>query len=570
MPTFEITSPEGKKYRVTAPEGATQEDALARVRAQAGGGGGEPGVGTPFADLAEGVTGIAKQIGAGAVEGLGGVGDLRKTIAQAPMMGAEALGMEVSPEIKGAVNTALEAAMKLLPGIGMAPTSQETKGVAEMFTGQFPEAKTRPEKFARTAASFVTNPVSYAGPGGVALKAGMAATAGLGSEAAGQITEGTSAEPYARAAGGMAGGMLPGSAARAVTPLPISPGRAGHVANLRREGIEPTAGDISGNRPVKFAESGLGSSPFSGGGYEAARERIGGEVTRAALARIGVAAEEATPQVLSGARQRIGGTFDTLAARNQATQDVPYVQRLIQAQAEYDHLFTDPLRKPMVESVMESALNYLTRNRVMDGGQYKAFRSRIERMRRGQKADPELSSFLAEVRDSLDDMMDRSIAANNPRDLGAWQEVRNQYRNLLSAEQMASAAGPEAAAGIITPPNLRAAATRMEGKTGYAQGRGDFNELAHSSNVILKPPPSSGTAERSTWTSIGGLTAALPAGLMGRAVMSPWMQNYLKNQTAAGPLQRGDFRGGGWRGLATALEKDLDERRRKNLYESTR
>jgi len=32
MPTFEITSPDGKKYRVNAPEGATQEDALNHVR----------------------------------------------------------------------------------------------------------------------------------------------------------------------------------------------------------------------------------------------------------------------------------------------------------------------------------------------------------------------------------------------------------------------------------------------------------------------------------------------------------------------------------------------------------
>lgn len=32
MPTFEITSPEGKKYRVTGPEGSTREQALARVR----------------------------------------------------------------------------------------------------------------------------------------------------------------------------------------------------------------------------------------------------------------------------------------------------------------------------------------------------------------------------------------------------------------------------------------------------------------------------------------------------------------------------------------------------------
>jgi hypothetical protein len=37
MPTFEITAPDGAKYRVTAPEGATEQDALARVQSQMGG-----------------------------------------------------------------------------------------------------------------------------------------------------------------------------------------------------------------------------------------------------------------------------------------------------------------------------------------------------------------------------------------------------------------------------------------------------------------------------------------------------------------------------------------------------
>jgi hypothetical protein len=37
MPTFEITAPDGKRYRVTGPEGSTEQDALARVQSQLGG-----------------------------------------------------------------------------------------------------------------------------------------------------------------------------------------------------------------------------------------------------------------------------------------------------------------------------------------------------------------------------------------------------------------------------------------------------------------------------------------------------------------------------------------------------
>ncbi len=35
MPTFEVTSPDGRKYRVTAPDGSTQDDAIAYIQKRA-------------------------------------------------------------------------------------------------------------------------------------------------------------------------------------------------------------------------------------------------------------------------------------------------------------------------------------------------------------------------------------------------------------------------------------------------------------------------------------------------------------------------------------------------------
>ena len=34
MPIFEVTNPQGKKYRVNAPEGATQDDAIRYIATQ--------------------------------------------------------------------------------------------------------------------------------------------------------------------------------------------------------------------------------------------------------------------------------------------------------------------------------------------------------------------------------------------------------------------------------------------------------------------------------------------------------------------------------------------------------
>lgn len=458
--------------------------------------------------------------------------------------------------------------------IGQAAGSAFTRGAETL-----PQPQGRGGEFGKTLGQFLGNPLSYVGPGGFLGKAATAATAALGSEAAGQATEGTAAEPYARIAGGMAGGVVPGMAARAITPFPTSPQRMAHVQNLRAEGIEPTAGDVTGRRSLKFAESALGDAPGAGGAYTAAREQIGQDYTRAALRRIGENATEATPQVIDRAYRRIGGTFDALAARNRADYDAQFVRDIIDSVNDYDHLFVDPMRKPMVDQVTQGILNKLPRG-TMAGDEYKAMRSRVDRMRRGAITDPELSGFLTDVRDAMDELMERSIQLNNPRDLGAWRDVRNQYRNLLAIDKTVTGAGEQSASGIITPAKLRQAAVGLSRKS-YARGQGDFADLARSGEVLLKPPPSSGTSERSFMHAIPGIGGAIAGGAMGgpveglgaaaaglaapglagRAIMSNTGQAYLKNQLIPGQ----PFRGGATRGGITAGANEVSPREQVRL-----
>lgn len=68
----------------------------------------------------------------------------------------------------------------------------------------------RAGRFGDTIGQALGSPLSYVGPGSLALKAGTAALGGAGSEAAGQATEGTPYEIPARLAGGVAGGMAAG------------------------------------------------------------------------------------------------------------------------------------------------------------------------------------------------------------------------------------------------------------------------------------------------------------------------------------------------------------------------
>lgn len=433
------------------------------------------------------------------------------------------------------------------------PTSDELMGGFGGPVSKFLKDKPATEggKYAESIGEFV--PGMVGGGGGLVRKGIQAVAGGVGSEKAGELAKEylPEHETAARVVGGLFGQGLPAVVRRAVAPSTISPTREAMGQTLRQEGVEPTAGDLTGSRTMKYAEHGLGDAPGSGGAYHAAREQQGEQYTRAILRRVGENADRAEPEVVDRAFSRIGNDFDTLSARNSATLDNQYLNDVAHAQLEYDHLFADPLRRPLVQNVVDHAFNQLQQSRTMTGEQYQALRSRIERMRRGNAKDPELSDFLGEVRRSMDDLMERNIQRNNPGDLGAWRDARRQYRNMLTVEKAATGAGEMAAGGIISPAKLRQALV-SQSRRGYARGQGDFADLARAGEGLLKPPPTSGTAERAWMHAIlaalgaglgemaGGNMLALPAamagvaapGVAGRALMSGPAQAYLKNQIA--------------------------------------
>jgi hypothetical protein len=163
--------------------------------------------------------------------------------------------------------------------------------------------------------------------------------------------------------------------------------------------------------------------------------------------------------------------------------------------------------------------------------------------------DPEFSQAIRSMRDALDEGMTRSI---NGADAVAWNVARQQWGNLKTLERAASGAGESAATGLISPQQLRVAASSGAGNRGaYARGQGDFAELARAGNVIMDRLPNSGTAQRNLLTGqIGGgsaaavmgdpLTAAiisLGPGALGRALWAGPVQRFLAGETIS-PMAR--------------------------------
>jgi hypothetical protein len=326
---------------------------------------------------------------------------------------------------------------------------------------------------------------------------------------------------------------------------------------MEREGVTLTAGQRTGSKKLKYLESELG-----GGAAEALQEQQGREFTRAAWRRAGVDADNVEPQTVDQALTNIGSEFDRLAANNVLVPDSRLGRDLGNVAREYNSLVPESQRAPIVRDVLNDIVTAVQNNGgQITGESYQALRSRLDKAARAVMArDPHLSQALSDIRTTLDAGMERSIAANNPADLGAWRQVRRNYRNMLVIEKAATGAGEQAAGGVITPARLRSAAI-AQNRRAFARGRNDFTDLANAAVKTMTPLPQSGTAPRlaarlplplgaATGAGIGGTIGGIPGAVVGgvlgagvpfaagRAVLSAPGRAILSNQMMAGPAGR--------------------------------
>lgn len=391
--------------------------------------------------------------------------------------------------------------------------------------------------------------------GGAALR-GMGAGAALGAaQGFGQGEGGLGNRAAGAAIGGAAGGAI-GAAApyaaaglgRVARPFVTSPERAAMAQILEREGVQTTAGQRTGNNSLRYAESELG-----GQRAQDIMERQGEQFTAAAMRRVGSTANRAGAPELDDAFTRIGQRMDQLAANNHLIPDQQLVNDLHAVRQQYDAIVNQSQRAPIVGNTVDDIMHTISLNGpngtpAIQGKSIQALNSRLARLARTNK-DPQLTEALRGLRQSLANGMERSIARTNPRDLGAWREANNQYRNLIAVEQAATGAGENAALGLISPSQLRNATVSKHGRRNYARGRGDLAELARAGEALMKPLPNSGTAGRTAARALGmGIPAAIgggygygsngPEGALVGAVAGAALPRIAGRVLLSGPVQR--------------------------------
>lgn len=169
---------------------------------------------------------VAKSAGIGVVKGgiglMGAPGDFRELLSAGVDFAAQKLGLD--PAKTQQFKEAMYEGAKLSPGplrmVANTPSSANIQKMIEGQTGEFYKPQTTAGEYAQTIGEFA--PAAFGAPGGVVARTARVAIPAVTSEAAGQATKGTQAEPYARFAGALAGGIgtalasRPGTTARSI------------------------------------------------------------------------------------------------------------------------------------------------------------------------------------------------------------------------------------------------------------------------------------------------------------------------------------------------------------------
>lgn len=407
------------------------------------------------------------------------------------------------------------------------PSPDDTTNILEKnVTGDLPKPQGRAGKYGASVGEMLGNPASYVGPGGVVGKVASAIAGGVGGEAAGQATEGTKYEPYARVAGALAAPVGLNVAQRAITPFPASAERAALVKQLDDRGVNSlTAGEKTGSLTLQGLESKVGNT--LGTGYKADRiaEKGKEQFTKAVMQDVGESGMATQPE-LHAAKDRIGDKFNDLSARNNLKSDNQMVRDIIATAKRYDDVL-DANQKPIFDKLLGNIIDKAVGGG-MTGSEYQIARSQLGGKARGlQITDPESAKAFKGLQKALDDTMERGLSA---ADKVAWRKARDEYGRLKDIEGAVAKEGEKLVEGVIDPEALNRTISTGKDASAAARGQLPFSKVARAGAGVMVDPQRPALQH----PTLGGFVMAIPNALAGRAVMSRPGQAYLGNQLLPG------------------------------------
>lgn len=507
MPQYDITAPGGQKYRVNAPEGASEQDALKYVQSN---------IGKLDALPAESKSAPKEEI---ATEALGipaldrFASGLRDPIEGTAQLLTHALPHDVVADVNKFNNWLRSKGVPLaeLPTEGDVTLDKQVQEREKKLAAERPGGGV---DWARLAGN-IANPINYAVPGSGAASTGgrlvEAAARGLAAGAMQPATEGDfGKEKTNQALWGAAFGPIGELAAQGAAKV-VAPTVKGAKKALMEAGVELTPGQIAGSI-LRRAEEAAKSFPILGSFIRGAEGRSMESFNRAAIDQALEPAGIKLPSNVNAGREaigyaqgRLGDAYDALLPKMTFSLDQQFandVRNLTNQAGEMPPAQFEQFKKILMNRVAHR----LQGTGSMDGAALKQVESELGHIASNYSASSdaaqrELGHSVNEIRNSIR----QALARQNPAEAADLQKLNRAWAMFTRVQN--AAARRVGSGGIFTPTDLLQAvksADKSVRKGDFARGDALMQEFAEFGQMVLPAKmPDSGTTERAIWDMLG-------------------------------------------------------------------
>lgn len=536
MATFDITSPSGEKYKITAPDNATDAEVMQYAQAN-----------------------FAKQKPVNKDEKRGRALPSPAPIAQdsnSPVEGntflqnaAIGLGKSVNDLVLRAAQVVDPLAQKLagsrLDQIGQRLGLPSAKTTGSNIQSNIDEAKRLDKPIMETGGGVIGNAAGLtleslaggkalgmipgvsassrllaniprvgstlaAASGGAAL--GAALPVATGDSAAQNMAAGAIGATFGQGIAKGVGMAAKGGANAISDPVKVLAKRAKDL------GINLRVDQVLRSKALDAANSGLQYLPFSGSAKAADRQVA---QFNTALSKTMGENTHNMAEALKNADTRLSGEFDRVLSNNAVRVDSALMNDLARIQQEAVNEMT-PDQFGIIQRQAQNLLNKVDASGNIEGGAAYNIKKQLDRM--AKSSDSSLAYHARELRGALMDALNRSLGSNEAK---AFAKTRQQYANMMTLDKIA----PNGAESSISPArvaNIRNIRTQ------------DMQELADIAAQFLRQRiGDSGTAPRiaAMQTLVGGSAVLNPKVMAGiaagrglnTALNSPAMVKYTLN-----------------------------------------
>lgn len=269
-----------------------------------------------------------------------------------------------------------------------------------------------------------------------------------------------------------------------------------------RLGVKLSAGEASGNRALKYAESATADLPIASGMATKRHQANAQAMNAAALRAVGQSGNEVTEAALAQARSDIGQEYRRILDPAKIELDNSF-------RGEVKAIGNSKVMKELQDQDMESLLgqfrNMPAGKISVSGDWFQQNKTALDQAVRAayNNNEPAKARALEQFEKALDRAAMRSLA---PAEQAAYKTAQKQWASLRMIE-----AGKVVENGNVMPGRLDSALGNRY-KAAYKEGKikGDLPDIARLAST-LRPPPNSGSVPRAFYTgSMGGMMLAEP------------------------------------------------------------